>query len=219
VTPPRPLHTRLHGRRDTPSSRPISFDAAPSSTAGVSLDVDFVVERAGGGFTLAKKSLNVRGDMDELVAAFKEALGTQDAGGLEMCVDHAAATSTCMMDLGFREGVQWKKNLVPTFAAYYDAEKCRVTVKGMMEVSKEYDEDDARSSHEARPGACHAPTDPPDSCGDTSVADKTAEWQPGRLRHGRDPAAGVAVRPRGGASVVLVVLVLREARGSGRAAS
>ena len=81
MTLPRPLHTRLHGRRDTPSSRPISFDAAPSSTAGVSLDVDFVVERAGGGFALAKKSLNVQGDMDELMAAFKEALGTQDTGG------------------------------------------------------------------------------------------------------------------------------------------
>jgi len=100
---------------------------------------------------LAKKAVNVRGDIGKLAAAFKEEFGCKDAsGGLEMCVDHAATISTCMMDLAFMEDVQWKKNLSPSFAPYYDAataeasiEKCRVAAEGMMEVPEEEDEDDA----------------------------------------------------------------------------
>ena len=74
-----------------------------------------------GGFALAKKAVNVRGDAGKLMAPFKGALGVQDAAWeLEMCVTHAAAISTCMMDLDFMEDVQRKKNIVPTFTAYYN---------------------------------------------------------------------------------------------------
>ena len=48
--------------------------------------------------------------MGKLLAAFKEVLGAQDAArGVEMFVDHAAAISTCMMDLGCMEDVKQKQ--------------------------------------------------------------------------------------------------------------
>ena len=63
----------------------------------VSVDIDFVGEWAGGRFGLAEKAVNVLGGAGKLVAAFKEAIGTQDAvGGVEMCVDHAAVISMCI---------------------------------------------------------------------------------------------------------------------------
>merc|ERR1719276_721216 len=54
-----------------------------------------------------------------------------------------------MMDLFFMEDSQWKKNLSPTFASYYDAakseeciEKVRVAAEAMMEVVEEEDIED-----------------------------------------------------------------------------
>ena len=64
-----------------------------------------------------------------------------------MYVDHAAVIFTHVMDLKFTENVQWKKNPVPNFFAYYKTvseasiEKCRVTLKHMMKVSGEEEED------------------------------------------------------------------------------
>ena len=99
---------------------------------------------------LADKAVNVRGDISKLDAEFKKAFGCEDAsGGLEMCVAHAATISTCMMDLHFMEDMQWKKNLVSTFTAYYDAakaeetiEKVRVEAEKMMEIPEEDDDED-----------------------------------------------------------------------------
>lgn len=99
---------------------------------------------------LADKAVNVRGDTSKLSAEFKKAFGCDDcSGGLELCVSHAATISTCMMDLHFMEDVQWKKNIVSTFASYYDAakaeenvEKVRVEAEKMMEIPEEDDDED-----------------------------------------------------------------------------
>jgi elongation factor 3 len=99
---------------------------------------------------LADKAQNTRGDVSKLAAEFEKAFGVDSAeGGLEMCIAHAATVSTCMMDLHFMEDVQWKKNIVPIFASYYDAaaseaniEKVRVEAEKMMEVVEEDDDDD-----------------------------------------------------------------------------
>jgi elongation factor 3 len=99
---------------------------------------------------LADKAINNRGDTSKLEAEFKKAFGCDDAsGGLEMCIAHAATISTCMMDLHYMEDMQWKKNLSPVFASYYDAakseeniEKVRVEAEKMMEIPEEEDEED-----------------------------------------------------------------------------
>lgn len=99
---------------------------------------------------LADAAVNVRGDISKLSAEFKKAFGCDDcSGGLELCVSHAATISTCMMDLHFMEDVQWKKNIVSTFASYYDAakaeenvEKVRVEAEKMMEIPEEDDDED-----------------------------------------------------------------------------
>lgn len=99
---------------------------------------------------LADKAVNVRGDTSKLSAEFKKAFGCDDcSGGLEMCVSHASTISTCMMDLQFMEDMQWKKNIAPTFAPYYDAakaeenvEKVRVEAEKMMEIPEEDDDED-----------------------------------------------------------------------------
>jgi len=99
---------------------------------------------------LADKAVNVRGDTSKLVSEFKKAFGCEDAsGGLEMCVNHAAVISTCMMDLQFMEDMQWKKNIISTFSAYYDdakseecIEKVRVEAEKMMVIPEEDDEED-----------------------------------------------------------------------------
>ncbi|KAL9182685.1 hypothetical protein ACHAXT_013337 [Thalassiosira profunda] len=99
---------------------------------------------------LAEKAVSVRGDVSKLEAEFKKALGAESAdGGLEMCLQHAATISTCMMDLHFMEDVQWKKNISPTLGNYYDAAKCeadiekvRVEAEKMMEIPEEEDEED-----------------------------------------------------------------------------
>jgi len=100
---------------------------------------------------LAKKAINVRGDTGKLEAEFKKVFSADDpSGGLAMCIAHAATVSTCMMDLQFMEDSQWKKNLLTSFASYYDATKAedaietvRVAAEGMMEVPEEEEEDDA----------------------------------------------------------------------------
>ena len=46
-----------------------------------------------------------------------------------MCVDHIAAISTCMVDLSFMEDMQWQKNLVPTFVAYYGTVATKASIK------------------------------------------------------------------------------------------
>jgi len=99
---------------------------------------------------LADKAQSTRGDVSALSAEFKKAFGAEDAsGGLEMCIAHASVISTCMMDLLFVEDSQWKKNLSPTFASYYDAAKCeesiekvRVAAEAMMEPVEEEDIED-----------------------------------------------------------------------------
>mmetsp|Transcript_38984 Transcript_38984/g.93817 ORF Transcript_38984/g.93817 Transcript_38984/m.93817 type:complete len:1040 (-) Transcript_38984:33-3152(-) len=99
---------------------------------------------------LSDAAQNTRGDTSKLTEEFKKAFGAKDVdGGLEMTIAHAASVSTCMMDLNFMEDVQWKKNILPTFAAYYDAaaaeaniEKVRVEAEKMMEVVEEEDEED-----------------------------------------------------------------------------
>merc|ERR1719416_322454 len=100
---------------------------------------------------LADAAQNTRGDTSKLTEEFKKAFGAKDVdGGLEMSIAHAASISTCMMDLNFMEDVQWKKNILSTFAAYYDAakveeavEQVRVAAEGMMEVVEEEEDDDA----------------------------------------------------------------------------
>eukprot|EP00580_Thalassiosira_gravida_P003959 CAMPEP_0201604942 /NCGR_PEP_ID=MMETSP0492-20130828/4919_1 /ASSEMBLY_ACC=CAM_ASM_000837 /TAXON_ID=420259 /ORGANISM="Thalassiosira gravida, Strain GMp14c1" /LENGTH=1039 /DNA_ID=CAMNT_0048069075 /DNA_START=38 /DNA_END=3157 /DNA_ORIENTATION=- len=99
---------------------------------------------------LADKAVNVRGDTSKLGTEFKKAFGCEDAsGGLEMCISHAASISTCMMDLQFMEDMQWKKNILTTFSAYYDdakSESCieqvRVEAEKMMVIPEEDDEED-----------------------------------------------------------------------------
>jgi len=99
---------------------------------------------------LADKAQNTRGDISKLTTEFKKAFGAESAeGGLEMCIAHSAAISTCMMDLHFMEDSQWKKNILSSFTGYYDAataeaniEKVRVEAEKMMVVIEEDDEDD-----------------------------------------------------------------------------
>lgn len=99
---------------------------------------------------LAEKATSVVGDVSKIEAEFKKAFGADGAtGGLEMCIQHASAVATTMMDLHFMEDVQWKKNVVPTFASYYDSakaeeavEKTRVAAEAMLEIPEEEDEED-----------------------------------------------------------------------------
>jgi elongation factor 3 len=99
---------------------------------------------------LADKAQNTRGDVSKLATEFGKAFGAESPeGGLELCISHASTVATCMMDLNFMEDVQWKKNLLSTFASYFDAaaseaniEKVRVEAEKMMEVVEEEDEED-----------------------------------------------------------------------------
>lgn len=99
---------------------------------------------------LANKAVSVRGDTSKLSAEFKKVFGAEDAtGGLEMTIEHASSIATTMMDINFMEDMQWKKNLSPVFASYYDAakseesiEKVRVEAEKMMEIPEEEDDDD-----------------------------------------------------------------------------
>merc|ERR1712232_333358 len=62
---------------------------------------------------------------------------------------HASIIATCMMDLGYMEDLQWKKNIANLFGDYTDESKAesaieavRVEAEKMMEVPEEEDEDD-----------------------------------------------------------------------------
>jgi elongation factor 3 len=95
---------------------------------------------------LCDKAVNVRGDTSKLTEEFTKALG--DDVDVIVAV-HAAVVASSMMDLGFMEDSQWKKNIVPYFTAFVDAAKAesgveavRVEAEKMMEIPEEEDEDE-----------------------------------------------------------------------------
>jgi len=99
---------------------------------------------------LADKALNVRGDTSKLESEFTKGFAVEDASeGLNMCISHASAIATCMMDLHFMDDMQWKKNVVPSFLGYFDeakacevVENVRVEAEKMLVVEEEEDEED-----------------------------------------------------------------------------
>ena len=99
---------------------------------------------------LCDKSVSTRGDTSKLEVEFKKVF-TSTADGYEMTVAHASSLATCLMDLGYMEDMQWKKNLSPLFLSYFDEasvtaniEKVRIEAEKMMEpVIEEDEEDDA----------------------------------------------------------------------------
>ena len=59
---------------------------------------------------------------------FKKAFGAEDAfGGLEMCIDHAATISTCMIDLQFVE------SCFHLHLLYNDAVKAKEIIEKVMQ--------------------------------------------------------------------------------------
>jgi len=99
---------------------------------------------------LAYKAVNVTGDVSKVDAEFKKAFGSDDvSAGLELCFAQASTIATTMMDLHFMEDSQWKKNIVPTLASYFTAEKAaegiekvRLECEKMLVVEEEDEEDD-----------------------------------------------------------------------------
>jgi len=98
---------------------------------------------------LADKQLSVRGDISKINDLFKTALGADDSENVVKVIAHASYIATCMMDLKFMEDVQWKKNVTPVFAAYFDTkkveectEKVRVEAEKLMEIPDEDDDED-----------------------------------------------------------------------------
>merc|ERR1712232_1483069 len=95
---------------------------------------------------LCDKAVSVRGDTSKLTGEFTKALGD----GIDaVVVAHASVVASSMMDLGFMEDSQWKKNIVPYFTPFVDAAKAesgveavRVEAEKMMEVPEEEDEDE-----------------------------------------------------------------------------
>lgn len=97
---------------------------------------------------LCDKSISTRGDTSKLEVEFKKVF-TSTADGYEMTVAHASSLATCLMDLGYMEDMQWKKNLSPLFLSYFDEatvtaniEKVRIEAEKMMEPVVEEDEED-----------------------------------------------------------------------------
>jgi elongation factor 3 len=97
---------------------------------------------------LCDKSVSTRGDTSKLEVEFKKVF-TSTADGYEMTVAHASSLATCLMDLGYMEDMQWKKNLSPLFLSYFDEasvtaniEKVRIEAEKMMEPVIEDDEED-----------------------------------------------------------------------------
>ena len=97
---------------------------------------------------LCDKSISTRGDTSKLGVEFKKVF-TSAADGYEMTVAHASSLATCLMDLGYMEDMQWKKNLSPLFLSYFDEatvtaniEKVRIEAEKMMEPVVEEDEED-----------------------------------------------------------------------------
>lgn len=97
---------------------------------------------------LCDKSISTRGDTSKLEVEFKKVF-TSTADGYEMTVAHASSLATCLMDLGYMEDMQWKKNLSPLLLSYFDEatvtaniEKVRIEAEKMMEPVVEEDEED-----------------------------------------------------------------------------
>ena len=97
---------------------------------------------------LCDKSISTRGDTSKLEVEFRKVF-TSAADGYEMTVEHASSLATCLMDLGYMEDMQWKKNLSPLFLSYFDEatvtaniEKVRIEAEKMMEPVVEEDEED-----------------------------------------------------------------------------
>lgn len=172
--------------------------------------------------------MNVRGDTGELVAAFKEALGTQDAArgsgdvrgprrrhlhvhdvnrvrGGRAAEEEPHATLRCLLRHRHSRGLHQR---VPCHLR----DACqRWLHPGQEDQARPHRvHTHGRDLHEACPGERHAPKSLRDDCRDASAADKITEWQPGRLRPGCGLDAGVAVRPQGVASMIVAVFMLRE---------
>jgi elongation factor 3 len=97
---------------------------------------------------LSDKAVSTRGDTSKLEAEFGKVFSSA-ADGFDMTVAYASSLATCLMDLGYMEDSQWKKNLSPLFASYFDGaacadsiEKVRVEAEKMMEPVVEDDEED-----------------------------------------------------------------------------
>jgi len=97
---------------------------------------------------LADKAFSVRGDTGKLVDAIKKELPSDEVG-LDKLIAHGAVIGTCMMDLGFMEDLQWKKNVAILYKDYVGAEKAsqliekvRKEAESMLIIPEEDDEDD-----------------------------------------------------------------------------
>ena len=99
---------------------------------------------------LSDKQASVRGDTSKLETEFKEKLECTDpTPTVAKVIAHAAVVSTCMMDLGFMEDMQWTKNVASVFKSYFDkdltekaVEAVRVEAEKMLVVPEEDDDDD-----------------------------------------------------------------------------
>jgi len=97
---------------------------------------------------LADKAFSVRGDTGKLAAAIRKEVSS-DKVGLEKLIKHGAVIATCMMDLGFMEDLQWKKNVSVLYNEYVGAEKAseliekvRTEAESMLVLPEEEDLDD-----------------------------------------------------------------------------
>lgn len=95
---------------------------------------------------LCDKAVNVRGDTSKLIAEFSKSVG-DDVDPIVLT--HAAVVASSMMDLGFMEDSQWKKNIMPYFVPFVGAAKAesgveivRIEAEKMREVPEEEDEDE-----------------------------------------------------------------------------
>merc|ERR1719223_1742322 len=112
-----------------------------------------VTERAVGQLNrlkgLAEKAVSTKGDVSKLKECLKTAFAADDSENVTKVISHAAEVSTTMMDLGFLEDVQWKKNVASLFKAFFDDAKCdkateavRVKAEDMLVIPEEDDDDD-----------------------------------------------------------------------------
>eukprot|EP00545_Synedropsis_sp_CCMP1620_P000203 CAMPEP_0119006620 /NCGR_PEP_ID=MMETSP1176-20130426/2407_1 /TAXON_ID=265551 /ORGANISM="Synedropsis recta cf, Strain CCMP1620" /LENGTH=1039 /DNA_ID=CAMNT_0006958567 /DNA_START=46 /DNA_END=3165 /DNA_ORIENTATION=+ len=101
---------------------------------------------------MSDKQAAIRGDVSKLDTEYMAALDKKDAdGGLLKIIQHASIMSTAMMELGFMEDTQWKKNVSKLFAAYVSADKAEAAVEKVREEAEKMlivpddddDEDDA----------------------------------------------------------------------------
>jgi len=99
---------------------------------------------------LCDKQMSVRGDISKLEGEFAKSFGVDNLeGGMKIVIKHACNIASTMMDLKFMEDLQWEKNVVPEFLAYFDkakavasVESVRVEAEKMIEIPEEDDEDD-----------------------------------------------------------------------------